>query len=104
MALQAAPISRPATFQVRLDCDLAKVRQASTQMKLFLADQGFSRADLDACELATVEACNNAIKYVQPDARSLEVSLDVICGKSELEIRVTDHTGGFELPEEIKLP
>ena len=104
MALQAVPISRPATLQVRLDCDLAKVRQASAQMKSFLADQGFSRADLDGCELAVVEACNNAIKYATPDVRGREVGLEVICGKTELEIRVTDHTPGFEMPKEIQLP
>jgi serine phosphatase RsbU (regulator of sigma subunit)/anti-sigma regulatory factor (Ser/Thr protein kinase) len=104
MALQAVPISRPATLQVRLDCDLAKVRQASAQMKMFLADQGFSRGDLDACELAVVEACNNAIKYVGADGKCREVGLEVICGKTELEIRVTDHTPGFEMPNEIQLP
>src|SRR4051812_1261403 len=104
MALQAIPISRPATLRVRLECDLSKVRQASADMKLFLADQGFSRADLDACELAVVEACNNAIKYVGADGSCLMVGLEVICGKSELEIRVTDHTGGFELPKKIELP
>src|ERR1044071_5274550 len=104
MALQAIPISRPATLRVRLDCDLSKVRQASAHMKLFLADQGFSHADLDACELAVVEACNNAIKYVGADGRCHEVGLEVICGKNELEIRVTDHTPGFELPKKIELP
>ena len=104
MALHAVPISRPATLKVRLECDLSKVRQASAHMKAFLADQGFSSADLDACELAVVEACNNAIKYASPESRCHEVGLEVVCGKSELEIRVTDHTAGFELPKEIKLP
>jgi serine phosphatase RsbU (regulator of sigma subunit)/anti-sigma regulatory factor (Ser/Thr protein kinase) len=104
MALQAVPISRPATLRVRLDCDLSKVRQASAHMKTFLADQGFAPADLDACELAVVEACNNAIKYAADDGRCREVGLEVICGKTDLEIRVTDHTEGFELPNEIKLP
>jgi serine phosphatase RsbU (regulator of sigma subunit)/anti-sigma regulatory factor (Ser/Thr protein kinase) len=104
MALHAVPISRPATLQVRLDCDLSKVRQASAHMKTFLADQGFAPADLDACELAVVEACNNAIKYAGADGRCREVGLEVICGKTDLEIRVTDHTEGFELPKEIQLP
>src|SRR3954471_5835318 len=104
MALQAIPISRPATLRVRLECDLSKVRQASAHMKLFLADQGFSSADLDACELAVVEACNNAIKYVNADRECDEVALEVICGRTELEIRVTDHTSGFDFPDEIQLP
>jgi serine phosphatase RsbU (regulator of sigma subunit)/anti-sigma regulatory factor (Ser/Thr protein kinase) len=104
MALHAVPISRPATLQVRLECDLSKVRQASAHMKTFLADQGFAPADLDACELAVVEACNNAIKYAGQVGRCKEVGLEVICGKTELEVRVTDHTEGFELPKKIQLP
>jgi serine phosphatase RsbU (regulator of sigma subunit)/anti-sigma regulatory factor (Ser/Thr protein kinase) len=104
MALQAIPISRPATLRVQIDCDLSKVRQASAHMKMFLADQGFSRGDLDGCELAVVEACNNAIKYVGSEGRCREVGLEVVCGKSDLEIRVTDHTSGFVLPKEIQLP
>src|SRR3954463_4307220 len=104
MALHALPVSRPAALRIRLECDLAKVRQASAHMKTFLADQGFAPADLDACELAVVEACNNAIKYAAADGRCLEVGLEVICGKTDLEIRVTDHTEGFDLPTEIKLP
>lgn len=103
MALHALPISHPATLRVRLDCDLSKVRQASAQMKAFLADQGFSSAELDACELAVVEACNNAIKYT-PEACADEVLLEVVCGRNDVEIRVNDHTRGFELPEKIELP
>ncbi len=104
MALHALPVSRPVVLQVRMECDLSKVRQASAQMKVFLADQGFSRADVDGCELAAVEACNNAIKYAEGDARGKEVLLEVVCGRTELEIRVHDHTRGFEMPREIELP
>jgi serine phosphatase RsbU (regulator of sigma subunit) len=59
---------------------------------------------LDGCELAVVEACNNAIKYAAPEGRCCDVGLEVICSKSDLEIRVTDHTAGFELPKKIELP
>src|SRR5882757_9354795 len=105
MALHpSTPISRPAVLRVSMECDLSKVRQASAHMKLFLADQGFARADVDACELAVVEACNNAIKYAGAEARAQEVVLEVVCDRLELEIRVRDHTAGFEMPKEIELP
>jgi serine phosphatase RsbU (regulator of sigma subunit)/anti-sigma regulatory factor (Ser/Thr protein kinase) len=104
MALQTLPISHPATLRVRIECDLTKVRQASAQMKAFLADQGFSSAELDACELAVVEACNNAIKYAGAAGREEDVLLEVVCGRNEVEIRVNDHTKGFDLPEKIELP
>src|SRR5215212_5050464 len=104
MALHTLPVSRPAALRLRLECDLSKVRQASAQMKAFLVDQGFSSAELDACELAVVEACNNAIKYASNAGRNEDVLLDVICGRNELEIRVNDHTDGFDMPDEVKLP
>lgn len=105
MALHTSlPISRPAVLRVSMECDLSKVRQASAQMKLFLADQGFARADVDACELAVVEACNNAIKYAGTEAKTMDVVLEVVCGREDLEIRVNDHTPGFEMPKEIALP
>lgn len=104
MALHALPVTRPAVLQVRIDCDLSKVRQASAHMKTFLADQGLTGAELDACELAVVEACNNAIKYASAQGRCEEVLLEVLCGRNDVEIRVHDHTDGFEMPKEIQLP
>jgi serine phosphatase RsbU (regulator of sigma subunit)/anti-sigma regulatory factor (Ser/Thr protein kinase) len=105
MALHSTtPISRPAALRVSMECDLSKVRHASEQMKMFLADQGFGRSDIDACELAVVEACNNAIKYAGPEARGQDVALEVLCGRENLEIRISDHTAGFEMPKEIALP
>ncbi|HEY1490068.1 MAG TPA: SpoIIE family protein phosphatase, partial [Verrucomicrobiae bacterium] len=96
--------SRPAALRFALACDLSHVRQASQTVHQFLAEQGCGEEILTACDLALVEACNNAIKYAPESARARPVIVEAICASSQLEIRVTDHTPGFAWPEKIELP
>ncbi len=56
------------------------------------------------CELALVEACNNAIEFAGNGGRQQPVTVDVLCAGNQLELRVTDHTAGFEWPKETRLP
>ena len=70
----------------------------------FLAEAGLSQEGAQACELALVEACNNAVQYASGEARQRPVLLDVLCENGWVELRVTDHTKGFALPSEIELP
>src|ERR1700749_3880676 len=67
-------------------------------------EQGCGEEILTACDLALVEACNNAIKYAPETARAKPVGVEVACSADQLELRVTDHTPGFEWPEKIELP
>jgi len=96
--------SRPAALRFALPCDLGHVRNASRAVHQFLAEQGCSEEILSACDLALVEACNNAVQYAPESARSRPVVVEAICNPGRLEIRVTDHTRGFDWPEKIELP
>lgn len=96
--------SRPAALRFVLPCDLSHVRQASQTVHQFLVEQGCGEDILTACDLALVEACNNAIQYAPESARTRPVSIEVIRTPEQLEVRVTDHTAGFEWPEKIDLP
>ena len=96
--------SRPAALRFVLPCDLSHVRQASQSVHQFLVEQGCGEDILTACDLALVEACNNAIQYVPESARTRHVAVEVIHTPEQLEVRVTDHTPGFEWPEKIELP
>jgi serine phosphatase RsbU (regulator of sigma subunit)/anti-sigma regulatory factor (Ser/Thr protein kinase) len=96
--------SRPAVLRFALPCDLSRVRDASRTAHQFLAEQGCSEEVLTACDLALVEACNNAIQYAPEPARARSVILEVICHPEQLEIRITDHTQGFDWPEQVALP
>lgn len=96
--------SRPAVLRFALPCDLGHVRNASRAVHQFLAEQGCGEEILTACDLALVEACNNAIQYAPETARTRPVVVEVIRNAARLEIRITDHTPGFEWPEKIELP
>jgi len=96
--------SRPASLRFTLACDLKQVRQATQSAHQFLAEHGCAEETLTACDLALVEACNNAIKYAPTSARTQPVIVEVLCEPAALELRITDHTPGFDWPERVELP
>lgn len=96
--------SRPAALRLTQTCDLGEVRVTAGAVRQFLATQGCDEAELSACELALVEACNNAIKYAPPAAATLPVVVDCLCEAAHVELRIHDHTNGFEWPAEPSLP
>jgi serine phosphatase RsbU (regulator of sigma subunit)/anti-sigma regulatory factor (Ser/Thr protein kinase) len=85
-------------------CELAQVRPTVLAARDFLASQGCASEELLACELALVEACNNAIRYVPDSRRHLAVEIQILCEQSRLEMHVVDHTDGFNWPERVELP
>jgi serine phosphatase RsbU (regulator of sigma subunit)/anti-sigma regulatory factor (Ser/Thr protein kinase) len=95
---------RPATLRFALPCELTRVREAAQTVHRFLGEQGCDEEILSACDLALVEACNNAIKYAPKSARAQSVEVEAMCHDGELELRVTDHTLGFDWPERVELP
>ena len=73
-------------------------------MRSFLSEQGVSEEEIQGCELAMVEACNNAIKYAGSNGADKSVGVEIMCSEDAIELRVNDHTPGFEFPEEVNLP
>lgn len=94
----------PATLNFRLACDFNAVRGAAQRVHRFLAAHGVDEDTLMACDLALVEGCNNAIKYAPATARSTPVIVGATCNDGRIELRVTDHTAGFDWPAELALP
>ena len=92
------------SLRVESACELAAVRAAVAQVSGWLAEKNFSEAELGAWELALVEAANNAVKYADAAARARPVIIEISAGERDVEVRVTDHTAGFDWPPEIKLP
>ena len=76
----------------------------ATQVRAFLTTRNLAEEDVWACELALVEACNNAVKNTPPSLKNKEILLEIACETRAVEIRVSDHTGGFELPDSPRLP
>jgi anti-sigma regulatory factor (Ser/Thr protein kinase) len=93
-----------AALKFEFPCELSRVRDAARKLHDFLAERDCREEILAACELAFVEACNNAIKYAPASTRALPVAVEAGCSPADVEIRVTDHTNGFDWPERVELP
>ena len=95
---------RPASLRLELAGDLSQVRPASGAVHDFLAECGWSDEDLIPVDLALVEACNNALEYAGETGRGKPVVIHTQVDGNEVEIRIHDHTPGFEWPERAQLP
>ncbi len=99
-----APSSPLTLMEMQIRCEMSQVRRAGQSLHRFLKTSGCSETEVMDCELALVEACNNAIKYVRPEARNLPVAVQVVCQAAQIEVRVTDHTAGFDWTGKAVLP
>jgi serine phosphatase RsbU (regulator of sigma subunit)/anti-sigma regulatory factor (Ser/Thr protein kinase) len=73
-------------------------------MDEFLAAEGASDEERFACELALVEACNNAVLYATQEGRKLTIDIEAEVDDDQIELHVHDHTTGFRLPDLSNLP
>lgn len=104
MSEPSAQVSAPTVLRLRLACELSQARRAAVRVREFLAGEHLSVGELMACELALVEACNNAVAYARESARHLPVEVEISCEPDRVELRVWDHTPGFDWPEGPELP
>src|SRR4051812_586663 len=104
MSARTAQSSCAVTLRLSVGCAFSEVRPARLAVRGFLAAQGLLKEELQACELALAEACNNAIRYVSQAARHQPIDITVRCDGSRVELRVDDHTPGFKWPERARLP
>ncbi|MDO8540984.1 MAG: SpoIIE family protein phosphatase [Opitutaceae bacterium] len=84
--------------------DPASVRAVSGAIRSFLAEHGVPEKELFSYELCIAEASTNAITYAQGRARLLQPVAEALFTPDQIELRVTDHTPGFVLPEKIPQP
>jgi serine phosphatase RsbU (regulator of sigma subunit)/anti-sigma regulatory factor (Ser/Thr protein kinase) len=99
------PVSKPGAgfhFRIALPCELESVRPAALKARGLLADLGATPEDQTGCELALVEACNNAVLYSREKQRPIVIQ--ILAEGPALELQVIDHTSGFDWPEHLELP
>src|SRR5262245_3909836 len=104
MRSTAKSIWAPIKFLAAIPCELDKVRPVAREVRNFLLEQGLTKDETMGCELALVEACNNAVLYASDSGAGFPVEVEVICDDSHIQLRVMDHTRGFQLPPEFNLP
>jgi serine phosphatase RsbU (regulator of sigma subunit)/anti-sigma regulatory factor (Ser/Thr protein kinase) len=85
-------------------CDPAAIRTACLDIRAFLAEARLPEAELDPWELVLAEAGNNAVSHAHEAGLQQPVRFDVSVSTGAVEVRVTDHTPGFDLPEKAELP
>lgn len=87
-----------------LPCELHAVRTMAKALRDFLGQHGLPPEHLDGWELAAVEAGNNAVRYAEGPACTQPVQVTVEVTAAWVEVRILDHTRGFDLPSSFDLP
>jgi serine/threonine-protein kinase RsbW len=95
---------RPVVLELKLSCDLGSVRPVGLAARRFLLVNGCTEDEALDFEMALVEACNNGIQHAPPHARGLPLSLEIHCDEHLIQLRLTDHTPGFDWPGKAPLP
>lgn len=104
--MPASPLerTRPVTLRLEFSPVPTAARSVSIAARDFLEENGVEARDLFPFELCVSEATNNSIEYSQGPARFIRPVAEILLTPEHLEIRVTDHTPGFEMPEHIAPP
>jgi serine phosphatase RsbU (regulator of sigma subunit)/anti-sigma regulatory factor (Ser/Thr protein kinase) len=90
-------------FELRLPCDISQVRTMAERARKFFLAKGLAQSEVMSCELALVEACNNAVLYAKPSRQLDPILIELRCDPAQIEMRIRDHTDGFDLPEKAGL-
>jgi serine phosphatase RsbU (regulator of sigma subunit)/anti-sigma regulatory factor (Ser/Thr protein kinase) len=104
MAAPSLQPARPATLRLAFAPNPSSARTAAQAIRSFLAEQGVPEKELFSYELCIAEASNNAIAYAEGPAREFQLVAEALFTPDQIELRMTDHTAGFVLPERIPQP
>jgi anti-sigma regulatory factor (Ser/Thr protein kinase) len=100
----ARPALKSPRLRLHVECSFAAVRHCAGQVRNYLAAHGVAERDLWACELAFVEGCNNAVQHTPANRAGEKLFVELSCDSTHVELRINDHTRGFEFPAEPRLP
>ncbi len=104
MAASSLQPARPLTLRLAFAPNAASARAVAEAIRAFLAEQGVPDKELFSYELCIAEASNNAIKYAVGSNRALQPVAEALFSSDQIELRMTDHTPGFALPERVAQP
>jgi serine phosphatase RsbU (regulator of sigma subunit)/anti-sigma regulatory factor (Ser/Thr protein kinase) len=91
-------------FRLAFPATLDDAREAVRSVIQWLADQRIQEDECQQWELVLAEAANNAVLYATPEQARLAVRIEATLSENDIEIRITDHTTGFEWPAKVELP
>jgi serine phosphatase RsbU (regulator of sigma subunit)/anti-sigma regulatory factor (Ser/Thr protein kinase) len=102
--MSSIKIARPSLLRITFDSDLAAAREVSVAVHGFLADHGMPEKEIFSYELCIAEACYNAVEYAKGEALRMKPAAEVLFANEWIEIRVVDHTHGFDLKGRVPQP
>ena len=102
--LNSIKIARPTLLRITFDSDLAAAREVSVAVHEFLSDHGMPEKEIFSYELCIAEACYNAVEYAHGEALQMKPVAEVSFANESIELRVVDHTRGFELKGRVPQP
>ncbi len=91
-------------FRLDFPATLEDARDAVRSVMQWLADHQIREDECQPWELVLAEAANNAVLYATPEQARLTVRIEAALSDDEIEIRITDHTSGFDWPDQVELP
>ena len=91
-------------FRLDYPATLDDAREAVRAVVHWMAGQKVGQNECQQWELVLAEAANNAVLYASPEHASLQVRIEAMLLPDEIEVRIIDHTSGFEWPEHVQLP
>ncbi|MCC6231589.1 MAG: SpoIIE family protein phosphatase [Verrucomicrobiales bacterium] len=97
-------ISPGRILRLTCPCDLASVRDVAREIRSYLEREGLNAFEVNGWELICTEAGNNAVEYASGAAAAIPVEFTLETTSTTVELRVIDHTPGFELPDQSVLP
>ncbi len=95
---------QPASVLIESACELDAVRDAARRLRGFMEGHGLHTEELDAWELLIVEAGNNAVQNATPAQQTQGLRFQASAMTDLIELTITDHTAGFDWPEDVSLP
>jgi len=91
-------------FRLDFPATLEDARDAVRSVVQWLADHQIREDECQQWELVLAEAANNAVIYTTPDQAQLTAHIEAALSEHDIEVRITDHTSGFDWPEKVELP
>lgn len=95
---------RSAVLRLEMTCEFSQVRPVAMATHRFLRENGCAENEALDFEMAVVEACNNGVQHATDAARDKPLRLEIRCEPGALELHLTDHTEGFDWPQDAPLP
>ncbi|OYW31574.1 MAG: hypothetical protein B7Z47_00650 [Chthoniobacter sp. 12-60-6] len=100
----SAPQQQFDGFRLDFPATLDDARAAVRSVIQWLVDHHIHDDECRQWELVLAEAANNAVLHATPEQAQLTARIEAALSAEDIEVRITDHTSGFDWPQEAALP